>query len=210
MNHQEAWELIPWLANDTLDGAPREQLEQHVGGCALCRGELATQRSLIDAMHAAPQVEAMPRASLQRLWDRVDADAPLGEAPPSPPAPAPARRTRHPAAPLAAAAGVILLLGAVLLTTLHTARNEQAAPYRTVSEASTPVPAGAIRAVFSGTITLSQLQTLLDDAGLRIVAGPTASGVYTLGLSAEGGDGDAALAALRTHPAVRFAEPAAP
>jgi hypothetical protein len=208
VNHQEAWELIPWLANDTLDDTPREQLEQHVAGCALCRGELATQRSLIEAMHAAPQVEAMPRASLQKLWDHVDADTPPGSEASSAP-PAPLRRTRHQAALIAAAAGVILLLGTALLATLHAARNQEAAPFRTVSETATPAPAGAIRAVFAGEMTMAQLQALLDGTGLHIVAGPTASGVYTLGVSPEQ-DGHAALASLRTHPAVRFAEPAAP
>jgi hypothetical protein len=159
-------------------------------------------------MHAAPQVEAMPRASLQGLWARIDADDPPGDALPAPPSPV--GRARRPAALLAAAAGVILLLGAALLATLPAARHGETAPFRTVSEATTPAPAGAIRAVFAGEMTVSQLQALLDGTGLNIVAGPTASGVYTLGLSAEGGDGDAALAALRTHPAVRFAEPAAP
>jgi len=208
VNHQEAWDLIPWLANDSLDGAPREQLEQHVAGCALCRAELATQHSLINDMLAAPQVEAMPRASLQGLWSRIDADAAPDDVLPAPPAPlGPARR---PAALMAAAAGVIVLLGTALLATLHAARNEEAAPFRTVSEVTTSAPPGAIRAVFAGEMTVSQLQALLDGTGLRIVAGPTASGAYTLGLSAAGGDDEKALAALRAHPAVRFAEPAAP
>ena len=37
-----------------------------------------------------------------------------------------------------------------------------------------------IRAVFSPTITLVELQTILDEAQLRIVSGPTEAGVYSL------------------------------
>ena len=52
--------------------------------------------------------------------------------------------------------------------------------YRTVTT-SAPRPRGeVIRAVFSPTITLVELQTILDEAQLRIVSGPTEAGVYSL------------------------------
>ena len=41
-------------------------------------------------------------------------------------------------------------------------------------------PNEVIRAVFSPTITLVELQTMLDEAQLRIVSGPTEAGVYSL------------------------------
>ena len=42
-----------------------------------------------------------------------------------------------------------------------------------------------IRAVFSPTITLDQLQAILDEAQLKIVSGPTEAGVYSLASSSD-------------------------
>ncbi|HHQ42366.1 MAG TPA: zf-HC2 domain-containing protein, partial [Chromatiales bacterium] len=33
-------ELLPWLANGTLEGEERERVQRHVEGCARCRAEL--------------------------------------------------------------------------------------------------------------------------------------------------------------------------
>src|SRR4029077_7853311 len=57
----------------------------------------------------------------------------------------------------------------------------QARPdYHTVTK-PTPRPQGeVIRAVFTPTITLVELQSILDEAQLRIVSGPTEAGVYSL------------------------------
>ena len=72
------------------------------------------------------------------------------------------------------------------------------------------LPAGAvIRAVFAPTVTLSELQSLLDDAHLRIVSGPTEAGVYSLAMSGPQSI-DWSLRKLRGHDTVRFAESIGP
>ncbi len=81
--------------------------------------------------------------------------------------------------------------------------------YRTVTSAM-PRPQGeVIRAVFAPTITLVELQTILDEARLKIVSGPTEAGVYSLAsnstLSVR-----SSLALLRQHSTVRFAEATSP
>jgi hypothetical protein len=55
------------------------------------------------------------------------------------------------------------------------------------------------------------MQTLLNGAGLQIVAGPSEAGVFSLGLrpSYQPVSRQAALAFLRSSPQVRFAEPIA-
>lgn len=204
MNHRDAWDMIPWLVNDSLDGVQREALEQHLEQCADCRGELHAQRELMQAMNARPLVEAMPRASLQGLWKRIDADALQAHTPS-----AATGRATH-VAPRwlgVAAAGVVMALGAALAV-LGPWRSEPAAQFRTVSDADVPLPEGSIRAVFSGELTLDELHALLQEARLRAVAGPTASGVYTLAPPSQR-DAQGALEVLRAHPGVRFAEPAA-
>ena len=121
MNHQQAWDLIPWLENDTLAVVEREELEQHLADCPQCREEVQAQRARLQAIIAGPRVEAMPRASLQKLWARVDAGSapPAGKAPPLP----------HPRAAFswrtATAAAVILVLGASMLVLLRPAQQQR-------------------------------------------------------------------------------------
>jgi hypothetical protein len=52
---------------------------------------------------------------------------------------------------------------------------------------------------------LVELQAVLDEAGLRIVSGPTEAGVYSLAANS-GRPVSASLASLRGHAKVRFAE----
>ena len=62
-----------------------------------------------------------------------------------------------------------------------------------------------VRAVFSPSITLVELQSILDEAQLKIVSGPTEAGVYSLA-SKSTLPPRSSLALLRRHPVVRFAE----
>jgi hypothetical protein len=90
---------------------------------------------------------------------------------------------------------------------LYEARGSTPQPaYRTVSTAAAPVGSARVRAVFSPTLTLGELQALLERAKLRIVAGPSQDGVYSLALATPADDAQLALLTLRSHPAARFAE----
>ena len=85
-----------------------------------------------------------------------------------------------------------------------------AAPVYTTTTISTPrTPNEAIRAVFSPAITLNELQTILDEAQLRIVSGPTEAGVYSLAADSPR-PVSSSLALLRGHAEVRFAESTQP
>jgi hypothetical protein len=77
--------------------------------------------------------------------------------------------------------------------------------YYTVTTPAANVPDAVIRAVFSPTITLAELQAILGEAQLRIVAGPTEAGVYSLA-SNTSRPVNLSLSLLRQHVAVRFAE----
>jgi anti-sigma factor RsiW len=210
MNHGQAWELIPWFVNGSASTEQRERIEQHMEQCPQCRAEIAAQRELMQAMRTPPAVESMPHASLQKLWTRIDG----GEG--AMPAPvlvdAPQRRRPGLARWLAAAVVVQAVLLGVLCFALLDARGNGngngRGEFRTVSAtapAASTVP--AVRAVFSPDMTLGELQALLERAHLRIVNGPSAEGVLTLALAAQGDDAAQALAILRAHPAARFAEP---
>jgi len=65
--------------------------------------------------------------------------------------------------------------------------------------------ASAHRAVFSPTLTLVELQRILDESQLRIISGPSEAGVYSLAANSRRTVGSS-LALLRAHAEVRFAE----
>jgi hypothetical protein len=207
MNHSDAWDLIPWLVNDSIDDAQRGPLERHLTDCGACRDEMRAQQALLQAMQAPPLVAAMPRASLQKLWLRLDAEsiARPGAITAPPSHQTPTRSWR-----IAAAASVVLALGAGMVGVVRPQLFEPSGSFRTVSDPRAVPAAGTVRAVFTGSTTVVELQALLEHTGLGIVAGPTTSGVYTLAPASAATDAQAALATLRAHPAVRFAEPVDP
>lgn len=206
MNHPTAWNIIPWFVNGRASDRDREALEAHLAQCPDCRAEVDVQRGLMNAMQTTPVVESMPHASLQRLWQRIDAN-------PAPEFQVPARmRQTRLVGLLAAAVAVEALLLGTLSAVLYHSRQVATAPaeFRTVTSApATPVAPG-VRAVFSPALTLGELQALLADAKLKIAGGPSEDGVYTLATLAPGDDPRQALRILRAHPASRFAEPIGP
>lgn len=204
--HHEVSALIPWYVNDTLADAERERVDAHIGSCAVCRDDLAVHKRILEGINAQPAVDYMPVASLKRLQARLDVAQAQAAAPPMPPL-EPSRsdapwRGRM-AASIAAMAVAIGLLAADRWVQFEV--REKQPNYRTVTTAI-PRPKGeVIRAVFSPSITLVELQTILDEAQLKIVSGPTEAGVYSLASSSTL-TVRSSLALLRQHPTVRFAE----
>jgi hypothetical protein len=206
MNHKHTWDLIPWIANGTAADDERDAAQRHLLDCQACRDELAAQRQLQQAMRVPPAIEAMPHGSLQKLWERIDAQP---EAAPREAVEPPVTRASRLTGWLAAAVVVQTLLLGVLSVALLKNPREADAAYRTVSAQSEAPRAPSVRAVFSPSMTLGELQALLERTQLRIVNGPSADGVYTLATVSATTDAQQALLALRAHPAVQFAEPVA-
>ena len=203
--HQEVSALLPWYVNQTLEEGARERVSAHVGVCASCREDLAAQQRICAAIEARPALDYMPVASLKRLQARLDAQAEsAGASTPPPEQPTFGWHRRGLMAACIAVMAVAVALLAADRWVQFEARLTQP-KYRTVTN-STPRPQGeVIRAVFSPTITLVELQTILDEAQLRIVSGPTEAGVYSLASSSTL-PVRASLALLRRHSTVRFAE----
>lgn len=204
--HQEVSALIPWYVNDTIDERGRQRVEDHVAVCAECRNDLSLQQRIFEGIHAQAALDYMPVASLKRLQSRLDA---LQSAPALALPPTEQRNSRRMpwrgwmAASIAAIAVAAALL-AMNRWTQFEARLTQP-NYRTVTNSS-PRPRGeVIRAVFTPSTTLVELQSILDEAQLKIVSGPTEAGVYSLA-SKSTLPVRSSLALLRRHPAVRFAE----
>jgi Putative zinc-finger len=203
--HHEVSALLPWYVNETLGEVDRQRADAHLGICTACREDLAAQRRICEAIDAQPAIDYMPVASLKRLQARLDT---LAESDPTI-APVKEQPTQRlpwrgwMAASLAAMAVAVALLATNRWVPFE-ARLTQP-NYRTVTN-SAPRPQGeVIRAVFAPSITLVDLQTILDEAQLRIVSGPTEAGVYSLASNSTL-TVRASLALLRQHSTVRFAE----
>jgi hypothetical protein len=208
--HHEVSALIPWYVNDTLEDQQRDKVDSHVGTCTVCRNDLGVHQRIFEGIGAQPALDYMPVASLKRLQARLDAVQAQGDSAqmaPLEPMPSESPWRGWIAASIAAMAVAIGVLATDRWMQFE-ARGEQA-NYHTVTSAA-PRPRGeVIRAVFSPAITLVQLQSLLDEAQLKIISGPTEAGVYSLASNSTL-TVRSSLALLRQHATVRFAEATSP
>jgi Putative zinc-finger len=216
--HRDISALLPWYVNDSLGEPERRRVDSHLQRCANCREDLARELRVFQGMNVETAVEYMPAASLKRLQARLDgissADtetvAPAGR-PDAGDSPGVAGKpSRRPAAWLglmaASVAVMAVALGLLAADRWFQFRAHSSAPgYYTVTTPAPRAPEVVIRAVFAPTITLVELQSLLDEAQLRIVSGPTEAGVYSLAANSRR-PVSSSLALLRAHTKVRFAE----
>jgi len=158
-------------------------------------------------------VEHMPAASLKRLQARLDGmtAVPAEAAPADAPTHVSAAQTPRRSAAWQAAMAASIAVAAVALSLLAADRwlqfraRTSAPSYYTVTTSAARAPGEVIRAVFSPTITLAELQAILNETQLKIVSGPTEAGVYSLAANS-GRPLSASLALLRGDANVRFAE----
>lgn len=194
-NHEQCWELIPWVVNGRANDSEERSVLAHVEGCTECREELDRHRELHKHMRGTDDVIAAPNASLQKLLGQIDAQ----------PAPEVVKAYRIQRPWLVAA----LWLQLVAIATLAGALFRSAAPpepaYATLSTAETQDRRAAVRVVFAPNASLNQINQLLRSVQCDIVAGPSEAGVYTLATAADG-DVQRIIAKLRDHSEVLFAE----
>jgi hypothetical protein len=199
--HLRIWQLIPWVVNQTASVSEQAEVESHLHHCEICRSELALQQDWKNSLNVSegavyPDVEA----GLSRLSQRIDT-------------PRPVSRPRLLA--VAYGLGALVLLQSGVLTVLGMKMGASDTPsYRTLSAAENASMGATIRLVIDPAASVGQLQALLAPLNLQIVAGPSDSGVYSLGPRAleQGGGSPHAdikrqIDALRAAPVVRFAEP---
>ena len=183
--------LMPWRVNGTLDEAEAALFDAHLAECAECRAELASEAALGAGIASMPVPEFAERTRA----------APL----PAGARPAVRRRflaRRVPvgwalAGPAAAAAAVALFLA------LPPSAGRADDQYGLLG--SSDPAAGNVIVMFAPDATERDLRAALEQAGGRIVDGPTASGAYVVQVGSA--ERPAALRRLRGADAVVLAEP---
>ncbi len=205
--HPEIWLQIPWYVNDRIDVGQRRRVDAHLRDCDACRVEVQQQRLVYETLAAETGVEQLPSTSLNRLRQRLDAAAlePLADAP------APVGNGWRPTSRhvLLAASVAAVAVSVALFASRHDDASTLPDPYFTVTSPAQRPAQEVIRAVFAPATTLAQLQTILDESHLKIVAGPSEAGVYSLATTREQSV-DKILSRLRHHADVRFAESTQP
>jgi len=212
--HQEISALMPWYVNGSIGEHERQRVDAHLIVCAGCRDDLAQERRVYRSMNAETAVEYMPATSLKRLQARLDgavADASSVVQPDVPAAEKPGRRPMPWQGLMAASVAVMAVALSVLAADrwMQFRAHAMQPAYYTVTTPTPHVRGEVIRAVFSPTITLVELQAILDEAQLRIVSGPTEAGVYSLAANSPR-PVSSSLALLRAKVQVRFAESTQP
>ena len=194
MTYQELHELLPFRANETLDGADLAAVEAALAEDAELRAELAALTAIRNTMQAE-EITSPGDFGLARLMRDVEAEAPLA-------APAPAAANDN-AVPLMClriwqvAAAVVLAVGLGFNLPQFgpgSAPMDSAEPAG-FTLASGEGPSADFIVAFAPEATEAEIRGLLLTNGLEIVAGPSALGLYSLGLI-DTDTTDAALAAL--------------
>jgi hypothetical protein len=208
LEHRETWALLPWYVNARLGDRDRRRIEAHLGICAPCREELSVQRQVHATLAGEGAVEHMPAASLKRLQQKIDALDAAPAATTALPVPGAAARRHRPWQGMIAASMAVMAVALSVVAFVswsQISRRARPADYYTVTTAAPHAAHEVIRAVFAPTMTVGELQSVLHEAQLKIIAGPTEAGVYSLA-AASGRQPAQSLQVLRAHAAVRFAE----
>jgi hypothetical protein len=196
--HSRAFELLPWLVNDSLATPERDAVELHVRTCIVCRREIKEQQRLLAALQAQPIVHLSAQNAFDRLSNELDDGRHARHAP------------RDPAYLPFLRFGVVAAMGVALVSFLFWLAPDapqQSADYATL--ATEPSGRGPhFDVIFSRDTTAAEIQTLLDSVGGEIVAGPSEVGRY--GIRVTSGPAGAtdlakALAQLAGDPHVRLA-----
>lgn len=205
--HREICGLLPWYVNGTLRDGERRRVDAHLQACARCREDLRLETCIHAAISTGAAVAYMPAVSLKRLHRRLDALQPGDRGPGF--EPRPTLPDRPPVAwrgwKVASVMVMVLGLALGLVAAEQWRQSHTPATYYTVTTAAAPLPNTVIRAVFSPQISIGELKSVLDEAQLYIVGGPSEAGVYSLAPTSDR-DPAQAVALLRAHPTVRFAE----
>jgi hypothetical protein len=202
--HDDAIELIPWLANGSLAAGERGAVRAHAQSCVICRRELKSLEAFAKAAARSAAAFNAPAPDMRGINARIDADLARGRRGSE----VAARFRRWASDPwrLAFAVQTLVVLAVAAIWILP-----QAEPpaYRTLTE---PAQAGSghyLRVVFDPALPDEGIGERLATHGLSLEDGPSARGVYTLRFAdaLDTAARDGTIATLRADPKVLFVQP---
>jgi hypothetical protein len=208
--HDEAWLLLPWLANGRLSCEQQVWVDEHVQSCAKCTEELAVQQRLCEGFTAPDRVTYAPGPSFRKLLDKLDSPSSVDAEKPESRVRARAGAARLKQAlwrppGFAWAASFILMVGMTAM--IATAYRWSQPAYVTHSDAAAPARSGVLHISFDRGLTLDEVGQVLQVNGAQMVDGPDSIGVVGI-TPAKSADSLQDLATrMRADPRVRWVEP---
>lgn len=202
--HEQAMEMLPWLVNNSLSTDERDTVLDHAQSCVVCRREIKALEDLRDSIESLSSAISIPTPDMRNINARIDklidrrnwgrrSASWIGEFFTSP------WRAAY------VAQSVLLVVFAAALLLPATRDTE----YTMLTQTPDLADGHYVRVVFSPDLTQFKINELLDDLELRIIAGPSSRGVYTLAVenSIVVEDRDAVLVKLSKNRNVLFAQP---
>ena len=193
--HEQAQMLLPWRVNGTLEPGDAVLFEAHLAECEECRRDLAANLALRE-LYAEMPVTGQP--ARPALFDALDARLP-------PPGDSSWRfLKRRLSSGWGRAAQAAVAAAAAVALVLYIVPARQEGDYRLLGSETSGQPGNAI-VLFAPDTAERDLRAALEQAGARLVDGPTASGAYIVQMP-EARRAEA-LEGLRATPQVILAEP---
>jgi hypothetical protein len=193
--HDEAQMLLPWRVNGTLEPGDAALFEAHLAECAECRADLAANLVLRELYAALPMTSEPARpALLGTLEGRVP-----------PPGDSSWRfLKRRLSSDWGKAAQAAMAAAAAVALVVVVAPSEPKDEFGLLAS-DAPAQHGNALVLFAPETPERDLRAALEQAGARLVDGPTASGAYVVQVPAQ--RRAEALEGLRDLPQVILAEP---
>jgi hypothetical protein len=199
LNHEEAFELLPWFVNGTLSETEHAGVDHHVHDCLPCRIALQEQAHLEKALKQQPIVPLSPEPAFDRLLDEIGAER---------------RRARGSSRSLFAFSGVFprnAVTAAVLIASLGVAswlatlgRDAlQDSEFVTLTRQSTAV--SELDIVFVDELSEPERDAIIGDIDGVVMEGPNDVGRYRVRIGGDPERAEDALQRLRADGRVRFA-----
>lgn len=187
--HEQAQLLLPWHAAGTLEPDEAAQLEAHLAECAECRRDLAGERLMRELYGAMPVADRPARAPLSAARRQ--------------PRRRPAWRSATRGLSTTWGKAAIAAAAAAAAVAFVVVPNRPEGEYQLLGSDPAAKTGNAI-VLFAPETPARELRAALEQAGERLVDGPTASGAYIVQVP-EAGRAEA-LEGLRASPHVILAE----
>lgn len=214
LSHQEAWDLLPWYVNDTLEADEAEAVEALLEQHADLRQELAAQQRLARGVADLDMMDMEMEGALGDLSQRLDEAAVE---------PAAMQRSGSDGRGgggltawlgglwgrlLAFDARLVLPMGAaaaalVLVFVLQPVSREEGAFKTLTNSGSVEIDGPSLTVKAAAGADEAALTALFKDQGLQLLSGPSAKGVYSLAVP-EGSDAAGLAQVLAESPLIDF------
>lgn len=204
--HQQTVLLLPWYINQSLQTEDREQVENHIRSCLLCRRELVNLRKLATAVMDLSDLEAAAESSFASLRSKLPAkDYALSSSGNPSSTTSLIRFTRQRVIQLAIAASLLLT---IIPLTLNRIQPNITDNFYTLSDARlTLTNSKQLRIVFAKSLSKNEIATILASIHGQQLGEPNSVGAITVRLAEiDSTDLDKAITLLRHRPDVLLAE----